>query len=182
MAFLLTFPAAKNDPIKDVGVKRQITAFAISATGKFLPVQLIYPSKTKRCLKNFRFPRTFRITYTENHRSNQTKALQHLGKVIFPYLEQINLRKCYLKEQMSLVIMDTFKRQDKDKIRTFCVKKSCEIVIIPHNLMNKFQPSDISVSKAAKSFVSDKYNSWIVNEVLKQLRAGKTAQDVKVSL
>ena len=83
---------------------------------------------------------------------------------------------------MSLVIMDTFKRQDKDKIRTFCIKKSCEIVIIPHNLMNKFQPSDISVSKAAKSFASNKYNSWIVNEVLKQLRAGKAAQDVKFSL
>ena len=48
--------------------------------------------------------------------------------------------------------------------------------------MNKFQPSDISVSKAAKSFASDKYNSWIVNDVLKQLRAGKAAQDVKVSL
>ena len=78
--------------------------------------------------------------------------------------------------------MDTFKRQDKDKMRTFCAKKSYEIVIIPHNLMNKFQTSDISVSKAAKSFVSDKYNSWIVNEVLKRLRAGKAAQDVKVSL
>ena len=60
---------------------------------------------------------------------------------------------------MSLVMMDTFKRQDNDEIRKFCAKNSCEIVIIPHNLTNKFQPLDINVNKAAKSFVSHKYNS-----------------------
>ena len=56
-------------------------------------------------------------------------------------------------------MMDTFKRQDNDEIRKFCAKNSCEIVIIPHNLTNKFQPLDINVNKAAKSFVSPKYNS-----------------------
>ena len=79
-------------------------------------------------------------------------------------------------------MMDTFKRQDNDEIRKFCAKNSCEIVIIPHNLTNKFQPLDINVNKAAKSFVSHKYNSQLANEVSKQLRAGKTAADVKVSL
>ena len=83
---------------------------------------------------------------------------------------------------MSLVMMDTFKRQDNDEIRKFCAKNSCEIVIIPHNLTNKFQPLDINVNKTAKSFVSHKYNSQLANEVSKQLRAGKTAADVKVSL
>ena len=79
-------------------------------------------------------------------------------------------------------MMDTFKRQDNDEIRKFCAKNSCEIVIIPHNLTNKFQPLDINVNKTAKSFVSHKYNSQLANEVSKQLRAGKTAADVKVSL
>ena len=83
---------------------------------------------------------------------------------------------------MSLVMMDTFKRQDNDEIRKFCAKNSCKIVIIPHNLTNKFQPLDINVNKTAKSFVSHKYNSQLANEVSKQLRAGKTAADVKVSL
>ena len=67
-------------------------------------------------------------------------------------------------------------------MRKFCAKNSCEIVIIPHNLTNKFQPLDISVKKAGKSFISDKYNSWLANEVSKQLRAQKAAADVKVSL
>ena len=59
----MNFKGAKNVPIISVDDKRQITAtFAISATGIFLPMQLIYPGKTKRCLANFQFPRNFQIT------------------------------------------------------------------------------------------------------------------------
>ena len=64
----------------------------------------------------------------------------------------------------------------------FCAESSFEIVIISHNLTNKFQSLDISANKAAKSFISDKYNAWLANEVSKQLRAEKAAVDVKVSL
>ena len=67
-------------------------------------------------------------------------------------------------------------------MRKFCAKNYCKIVIIPHNLTNKFQPLDISVSKATKSFISDKYNFWLTNEVPQQFRAGKTAGNVKVCL
>ena len=67
-------------------------------------------------------------------------------------------------------------------MRKFCAKNYCEIVIIPHNLMNIFQRLDISVNKAGKSFISDKFNAWVANEMSKQLRAGKTTADVKVSL
>ena len=83
---------------------------------------------------------------------------------------------------MSLVIMYTFKGQHNTEMRTFCTKNSCEIVIVRNNLPNNFQSLDIHVNKAAKSFVSVKYNSWLANEVLKQLRAVKAAVDVKVSL
>ena len=42
---------AKHVPIKGVDDKRQITAtFAVSASGHFLPMQLIYAGETKRCL------------------------------------------------------------------------------------------------------------------------------------
>ena len=52
--YTFNFKGAKNTLTKDVDYKRQITAtFAISATGEFLPMQLIYPGKTKRCLPNF---------------------------------------------------------------------------------------------------------------------------------
>ena len=108
--------------------------------------------------------------------------MEHFEKVIFSYLEQIKVQKGYTKEQMLLVIMDTFKGQDNNKMRKFYTKNSCEIFIIPHNLTSKFQPLDISVNKVIKSFISDNYNSWLVNEVSKQLKAEKAAANVKVSL
>ena len=103
----------------------------------------------------------------------------HFEKVIFSYLEKIKVEKGYM---MSLVIMDTIKGQYNSEMRKFCTKNSCEIVIVRNNLTNNFQPLDIRVNKAAKSFVSAKYNSWLANEVLKQLRAVKATVNVKVSL
>ena len=44
------------------------------------------------------------------------------------------------EEQLSLVIMDTFKGQDNEILRDFCTKNRCELVIVPHNLTNKFHP------------------------------------------
>ena len=84
---------------------------------------------------------------------------------------------------MTLVIMDKFKgRLDNHQIRKLCAKIYWGIVIISRNLTNKFQPLDIIVNMTVKSFISEKNNSWLANEVSKQLRAGKAAADVKVSL
>ena len=56
------------------------------------------------------------------------------------------------------------------------------MVIVAHNLINKFQPVDISVNQAAKRFISNKFNTWYVDWVSKQLSNGITPGRVKVSL
>ena len=89
----------------------------------------------------------------------------HFEKVIFPLLDQIKERMGYPKEQMSLVIMDTFKGQDNDELRKLCMSNNCEVVIVPHNLTNKFQPLYLSVNKAAKALISEKYNTRMTNEI-----------------
>ena len=161
---------AKHVPIKGVDDKRQITAtFAVSASGDFLPMQLIYAGETNRCLPKFRFPRSFHVT-------------EHFEKVIFPFLDQIKERMGYPKDQMSLVTMDTFKGQDNDELRKLCMCNNCEVVIAPHNLTNKFQPLDLSVNKAAKTFISEKNNTWMTNEISKQIKRGIVPPDVKVFL
>ena len=83
---------------------------------------------------------------------------------------------------MSLVLMDTFKSQDKDVLEELCAKNFCELVILPHNLTNKFQPLHISVSKADKYFISEKYNTWMVNEVSNQLKRGISPCDGNITL
>ena len=170
---------AKHVAINGVDDKRQITAtFAVSVSGDFLPMQLIYAGDTKRCLPKFPFPRSFHVTYTKNHWSNQVKVTEHFEKVIFPFLDQIKERKGYPKEQMLLVLMDTFKGQDNDELRKLCMSNN----YIPHNLTNKFQPLDLSINKAAKAFISGKYNTWMTNEISKQIKRGIAPPDVKVSL
>ena len=58
-------------PIKAVDDKRRITATStVSASGVFLPIQLIYQGKTKRCLPNFKFPKECHVTDTKNHWSH----------------------------------------------------------------------------------------------------------------
>ena len=179
--YTFNMKGAKHVPIKGVDDKRQITAtFAVSASGDFLPMQLIYAGETKSCLPKFTFPHSFHVTYTKNHWSNQVKVTEHFEKVIFPFLDQIKERMGYPKEQILLVIMDTFKGQDNDGLRKLCMSDNCEIVIVPHNLTNKFQPLDLSVNKAAKA--KEKYNTWMTNEISKQIKRGIAPPDVKVSL
>ena len=111
-----------------------------------------------RCLPSFDFPADFNVTFSDNHWSNTEKSIELFEKVIFPYLKQAKAIFKYPKEQMSLIIMDTFKGQDKDVILDLCENHMCKVVIAPHNLTNKFQPLDITVNKPARSFISNKHN------------------------
>ena len=54
------------------------------------------------------------------------------------------------------------------------------VVIVPLNLTYKFQPLDLSVNKAAKSFIQNKYNDWFADQVFTQPQNGKDSTDVKI--
>ena len=173
---------AKNVPIKGVDDKRQITAtFAVSSTGSFLPMQLIYSGKTRRCLPRYDFPASFSVSFTKNHWSNTEKSIEFFEEIIFPYLTIVKKEKGFPEEQHSLVIMDTFKGQDNDILKKLCSENRCEIVIVPHNLTNKFQPLDLTVNKAAKAFIQNQYNDWFSNQVAHQLKSGKDPANIKIS-
>ena len=101
---------AKTVPIKGIDDERQITAtFTVSMTGTFLPTQLIYDEKTPRCLRRFDFLADFNVTFSDNQWPNTEKSIELFDKVIFSYLKQAKTSLKYPKEQMSLIIMDTFK-------------------------------------------------------------------------
>ena len=79
-------------------------------------------------------------------------------------------------------MIDTFKGQDDADIKKLCLKNDCQLVIVPHNLTNKFQPLDISINQKAKKFVSHKFDTWYADRVTEQLRRGVAPGDVKVSM
>ena len=78
--------------------------------------------------------------------------------------------------------MDTFKGQDNEEIKSLCFKNNCELVIVPHNLTNKFQSLDLTINQKAKKFVSNQFNKWCAERVSRQLTNGKSLRDVEVSL
>ena len=145
-------------------------------------MQVICEGKTKRCLSKYAFPASLDATFSENHWSNTEKSLSFFNKIVFPHFKNVRKAKGYPDEQMSLIIMDTFKGQDNDEVAKLCRKNNCALIIVPHNLTNKFQPLDITVNKPAKSFIKDKYNMWYTEQVAKQLNEGKAPADVEVSL
>ena len=70
--------------------------------------------------------------------------------------------KGFPEEQHSLVIMDTLKEQGscskKAVLKKLCSENRYEMVIVPNNLTNKFQPVDLTVNKVAKAFIQNQYN------------------------
>ena len=59
---------------------------------------------------------------------------------------------------------------------------NCELVIVPHNLTNKFQPLDLTINQKAKKFVSNQFIKRYAEGVSRQLRNEKSPGYVKVSL
>ena len=66
--------------------------------------------------------------------------------------------------------MDTLKGQDNAQIKKLCSKTDHELAIVPHNLINKFQPLDITINQKAKKFISHKFNTWYGDRVINQLK------------
>ena len=46
--------------------------------------------------------------------------------------------------------MNTFKVQDNDTLKKLRVENNCDVVIVPHNLTDKFQLLNLPVKRAAK--------------------------------
>ena len=93
----LEFEGAKSVPVKGKGKGKQITGtFTVSATGRFLPMQLIDAGKTNRCHpQGIELPPGFDVIHSHNHWSNEELAIQHICKIVIPYVDK-------MKEELGL--------------------------------------------------------------------------------
>ena len=62
-------------------------------------------------LNGINFPEGFNITHTPNHRSCEKSAIEHLEKVVFPYLSKKREQLKMPKDQKALLVFDVFKGQ-----------------------------------------------------------------------
>ena len=88
----LEFEGAKSVPVKGKGKGKQIMGtFTVSATGRFLLMQLIYTGKTNRCHpQGIKFPSGFDVTHSHNHWSNEELAIQHTCEIVIPYVDKMD--------------------------------------------------------------------------------------------
>ena len=159
-------------------------------SGEFLPIQvkLFMRAKQKDVYLSTLFLRISTQHFLKIIGATRKKLLAFFKKLYFLILEcTLNhglhgLTKGYPNEQMSLVIVETFKRQDNEEVAKLSSENNWVLIIVPHNLTNNFQPLDITFNKPAKSFIEAKYNIWYTEQDTKQLNKGKPPADVDVSL
>ena len=114
--------------------KRQITAvFGASMSGDFLPVQLVYQGKSKKCLPPFEFPPEWDINFSENHWSNEHTMLCYFRKVVFPYLNKKRAELNLPSDYPALLLFDNFKGQCTNDVLQLLDSHNVNIVIVPAN-------------------------------------------------
>ena len=176
---------SKRVEIVAVDDKRQITAvFAGSLTGDFLPPQLIYKGKTKRCLPSVSFPSDWHITCSHNHWANGETMKHYLEKILIPYVIEKRKELKLASHHPALVIFDKFTGQGTSDVLKLLEQHHINFVMVPANTTDRLQPLDVSVNKPAKEFLRKQFHEWYANKICKQLQDNTpvTPVDLKLSV
>ena len=107
-----------------------------------------------------------------------------ISKIVSIYLKKLYCH-IYKRKRLSLdVRKNNFHLSLWTHLRAKTTKRLnlyafCKLVIIPHNLANKFQPLDLAITQKATKFVSNQFSKWYAERVSHQLTNGKSPGDVK---
>ena len=163
--------------ITGLGDKRQITAvLSCTLSGNFLPPQVIYSGKTSRCLPCVAFPKTWHITFTENHWANERTTIDYVNKILLPYIQETRCKLSLSCNHSALVIFDRFKGQCTSTVLQLLTENNIKIVVVPANLTDRLQPLDISVNKSVKDFLRRQFSSWYSEQVCSQMEQSSKPQ------
>ena len=114
--------------------KQMITGvFCGNLIGEFLPMQLIYGGKTKRCHPTTQFPTDWDITHNTKHWSNETTMISYIKKIIVPFVTRARDDLGVGQEQAALAIFDHFEGQLTDNVVALLEKHNIQSVIVPPN-------------------------------------------------
>ena len=158
-------------PVAGTTDYRQITGtFSVSLSGDFLPVQLIYQGKTKRCQPTYPFPREFHVTQTKKHWANENTSLDLIKEVLVPYVRKFRQKLSLPEDQQRLLFADVFKGHWTDAVVTEAKRFNGKMCAIPSNMTNIFQPLDLSVTRNCKSFLRREAQPWYSLQIEKQMK------------
>jgi len=85
-------------------------------------------------------------------------------------------------DQVALVIFDVFRGQITDDVLKKFKENRIFTVFVPANMTNLLQPLDLTVNGFAKKFCKKTFGHWYMDQISKQLDAGKAIEEVDVRL
>ena len=151
--------------IAGIDDKRQITA----VFGGTMAGDLIYQGKTSKCLPSVDFPSDWRITFTENHWSNEKAMVDYLEEFLFPYIEKKRLEFKLDVKCPAVVIFDRFRGQCAENI--FALLKVKQL-FLQTAWTDSNHYVDVSVNKAVKEFLCSQFQEWYSEKICQQLQKG----------
>ena len=170
---------SKRVEVVGIDDKHQITAtFVASLPGHFLPVQLVYEGKTTKCHPAVEFPKGWHVTHTSNHWCNEETMMAYIESVIVPYMTQKRRQLGLDLKHSGLVILDEFKGQTTSRVLNLLQSNDLMYVIVPPNCTDQLQPLDVSVNRAAKQFLQNKFENWYADNIVAQKSTDKDIEPV----
>ena len=175
-SWTMELKGTKRVEITGMGDKRQITAvFCGTASGYFLPPQIIYQGKTKASLPSYTFPSDWHPTFTHNHWANEDTTKEYILKIVPPYVQAKRKELGLTSDFPALAIYDVFKGQMTEAVFKLLEENNIYTLRVPANCTDRLQPMDLSVNKPAKDFMRGKFREWYSAEVQKQFDQGATS-------
>ena len=174
----------KSVPIKGLTDKRNITlTFAVTFTGDFLLMQIIYGGKTDCSQpRGVVFPKGSHVTQNEKHWYNETETVNLIEQVINPYVTDKRKELGLPPDEKALLTWDVFRGQTTDYVAQILDSLNIKAVKVPANMTHFFQPLDSTVNGSVKTFMRKKFVTWYAEEIKKQMDAEVPAESIDVSL
>ena len=104
-----------------------------SLSGVFLPMQILYASKTDRCHPHYTMPPRFDIWHTPNHWGNTERTIHFIEKVVVPYVNAFREEK-HCPNQAALVTFDNFTGHTSEAIQELLEQNRIHSVKVPPGL------------------------------------------------
>jgi hypothetical protein len=137
---------------------------AANADGRKLPPLLILKRKTLP--KSEAFPKDVTVRAQEKGWMTEELMLEWL-KVVW------SRRPGAFLNQLSMLVLDTFKGHLTDSVKDQLRKMKTELVVIPGGMTSVLQPMDVSINKPFKDRLRQQYLTWSADPIRELTETGK---------
>ena len=168
--------------------KRQITVLVTStAAGELLPLQIIFTGSTSASLPSVAASKSaieagFHLTNTKNHWSNLQTMKLYIENIIVPYVTRTRMELKLDDDSRFVLLMDCWSVHRGKEFRNYLTKFHPTLIplFIPAGCTGDAQPADLTIQRAIKIAFKKKFQFWLANVVLEQLKLGTFSLDVHV--